>query len=280
MNHWQEANIVVNDIKIHYARTGGDKPALVMSHGATDDGLCWTRLARALEVDYDVVLPDARGHGRSGSGRGEYSTVSRAADLAGLIDALQLERPVILGHSMGAQTSLFTAALYKDKIRAAILEDPILIREGETVFGQGTAQDLGKLMHDNSRKLKRLPRFLLRQTVKKYMPHYPAVEARPWVAAKKRMSWDFIRSLAEIRDEESGMAMLAKVQCPLLLITGDRAKGAIVSPEAAAHAREILPSLQVAHIPGSGHSIRRDQFEAYLAVVKSFLQEVSEETVS
>ena len=62
---WQSGDIETNGIRMHYHRTGGDKPALVLSHGATDSGLCWTRVARVLEADYDVIMPDARGHGRS-----------------------------------------------------------------------------------------------------------------------------------------------------------------------------------------------------------------------
>ena len=56
-------DVVANGIKIHYYRTGGDKPPVVLSHGATDDGLCWTRVTLALEAEYDVIMPDARGHG-------------------------------------------------------------------------------------------------------------------------------------------------------------------------------------------------------------------------
>ncbi|NSW53480.1 MAG: alpha/beta hydrolase [Anaerolineae bacterium] len=272
MAEWQQANVVVNGLKIHYTRTGGSKPPLVLSHGATDDGLCWTRLAQALQDDYDVVLPDARGHGRSGSGRGDYSSTARAEDLVGLIGALRLERPVIMGHSMGAQTTLFAAALYPESIRAAVLEDPILILEGETVFGQGTARDLGQLMRKGARRTKLLPRFLLRRMAQKYTLHYPPVELEPWIASKKRLSWDFIRSLAVIKEETTGMEILSRVQCPLLLITGERDKGAIVSPQGAAQAQSICATCKVAHVAGSGHNIRRDQFEAYLAVVREFLK--------
>jgi pimeloyl-ACP methyl ester carboxylesterase len=63
MPEWFSGDVVANGVRIHYSRTGGDKPPLVLSHGATDSGLCWTRVARALESDYDVILSDARGHG-------------------------------------------------------------------------------------------------------------------------------------------------------------------------------------------------------------------------
>src|SRR5262249_28576816 len=54
-----------NGIRIHYLRTGVRKPPVVLLHGLIGSGACWTPLARALESDFDVVLPDARGHGES-----------------------------------------------------------------------------------------------------------------------------------------------------------------------------------------------------------------------
>src|SRR4029079_7250210 len=94
---WVSGDAAANGITIHYSRTGGadggGKPPLVLSHGATDNGLCWTRVARDLESDFDVIMPDARGHGLSDAPEQGYSSAEHAADLAGLIRALGLERP-------------------------------------------------------------------------------------------------------------------------------------------------------------------------------------------
>ena len=59
MTHWQSGDIAVNGLKLHYTRTGGAKPPVVLAHGFSDDGLCWTPVAEALEADYDVVMVDA-----------------------------------------------------------------------------------------------------------------------------------------------------------------------------------------------------------------------------
>jgi len=65
--------------------------------------------------------------------------------------------------------------------------------------------------------------------------------------------------------------LLPRITCPALLITADLDRGAIVRPEMAAAMQQQMPQLQVAHIPGAGHSIRREQFDRYIAVVRSFL---------
>ena len=101
MGQWQSGDVTANGIKIHYTRTGGGKTPLVLNHGATDNGLCWTPVARALEADYDVTMPDARGHGLSAAPEEGYGAGEQAADLAGLIEALEIERPAVGGHSMG-----------------------------------------------------------------------------------------------------------------------------------------------------------------------------------
>ena len=53
---WATGAVVVDGVRLNYHRTGGDgKPVLVLLHGITDDGLCWTRVARDLEADHDIV---------------------------------------------------------------------------------------------------------------------------------------------------------------------------------------------------------------------------------
>ena len=65
MTDWSTAICETNGINIHYTRTGGNKPPFILLHGLMTNGLCWTGLAQALEKEYDVIMPDARGHGRS-----------------------------------------------------------------------------------------------------------------------------------------------------------------------------------------------------------------------
>lgn len=56
MKTWVEDDVVANGVRIHYYRTGENKPPLVLSHGRTEKGLNWTRVAQSLEKDYDVII--------------------------------------------------------------------------------------------------------------------------------------------------------------------------------------------------------------------------------
>src|ERR1700730_9201322 len=87
MAGWTTGSREVNGIDVHYLRTGGHKPPIVLLHGLMTNGACWTPLAQALEKDYDVVMPDARGHGNSGAPDHAYLYDDLAADVVSLIDA-------------------------------------------------------------------------------------------------------------------------------------------------------------------------------------------------
>src|SRR5258708_27029805 len=121
---WQTGDLHVTGVKTHYTRTGGTKPPLVLVHGFTDDGLCWTPVAEILSPAYDIIMVDARGHGFSEAPETGYGPQEQAADLNGVISALALEKPAVLGHSMGAITALTLAGIYPDVAGAILLEDP------------------------------------------------------------------------------------------------------------------------------------------------------------
>ena len=95
--------VSANGVRLHYLRSGGDKPPLVLAHGFSDSAACWASLIPALRDDYDVVAYDARGHGLSEAPEFGYQTDSRVADLLGLVAALGLAlRDATLAHITGA----------------------------------------------------------------------------------------------------------------------------------------------------------------------------------
>ncbi len=125
---WTDGYVMANGIRLHYWRTGGDKPPLVMAHGSSDDGLCWTNLAKEFQDRYDIIMFDARGHGLSDPPTPSDPADVQVEDLAGLITALKLEKPILMGHSMGSASVAHFAAKYPDVPRAVVLEDPALVR--------------------------------------------------------------------------------------------------------------------------------------------------------
>jgi pimeloyl-ACP methyl ester carboxylesterase len=262
MGQWQSGDVTANGIKVHYTRTGGDKPPLVLNHGSTDSGLCWTPLAQALEADYDVIMPDARGHGLSGAPESGYDVDTRAADLAGFVEALKLERPVVGGHSMGASTTLRFAAGYPDMLRAAILEDGGIRLPGHEPTGRGAP---GAAL-----KYKEMTREQLIEHARQAHPTWAEEELGPWAEAKLQVS---ARHVGAPRAQLDFRELLPKVKVPILLITADPERGGGVTPEAAAEARRLHPETTVVRLSPAGHNVRREQFAPFVGAVRSFLKE-------
>ena len=278
MPGWADGYITANSIKIHYYHTGGDKPQVVINHGAGDDGLCWSCVALELEKDYDVILPDARGHGKSASGKGEYSTAQRVADLAGIIQALKLDRPVIGGHSMGAETCLHLAANFPDLTRGVFLEYPPIFLPGEE-FGSGKQtikmEDVGKMMARYMRMFKLMPKFVGLRMARKASPIYPDIEMLPWIDSKRRLSFDFLNAMTAMKmDSSESLRMFQKITVPVMLFIGDREKMSIVSRETGHAIARCNDQIRLVHLVGASHDIRRTRFDGYMPALKEFLGEV------
>jgi len=273
MSQWFSGDVVANGIKIHYNRTGGDKPPVVLSHGFSDNGLCWTRIAQTLEKTYDVIMPDARGHGFSDAPEEGYSAEDQAADLAGLIQALGLEtpRPILMGHSMGATTTAVAAAGYPELVRGVILEDPpwrvdifALSAEERAARAEEWRADI---IERKSQTREEIMAFCRAEN-----PTWAEVECGPWADSKLQMNLNIFKAFAPPRTPWQDT--VRQITCPILLITADPEMGAIVTPEIAQEAAALWRNGRVAHVSGAGHSIRREQYEKYVEAVTAFLSEV------
>ncbi len=115
--------VIADDITLHYVQWGTKGTPIICTHGMTANAMYFQALADALAQDHRVIAYDVRGRGDSDKPEDGYSTPIYAADLAALIDELDLERPIVLGHSLGAFISLYFAAHYPTKLSKLILID-------------------------------------------------------------------------------------------------------------------------------------------------------------
>jgi pimeloyl-ACP methyl ester carboxylesterase len=105
-------------------------------------------------------------------------------------------------------------------------------------------------------------------------PAWPDDEFEPWVDSKLAFNLNFFNGLKAPAFEWP--ALLRDIRCPALLITADPVLGALVAPSHSAALKALLPHVQIAHVAGAGHSIRRDQYLRYMAVLEPFLSEVTQ----
>jgi pimeloyl-ACP methyl ester carboxylesterase len=107
-------------VRIHYQQVG-EGPDLVMVHGITGNLAVWhLRIVPELSERFRVLTYDLRGHGLSDTPPSGYSPDAMAEDLLGLLDALEIERPLIAGHSYGADVALYHALRSPQRVREVI----------------------------------------------------------------------------------------------------------------------------------------------------------------
>lgn len=268
--HWTHNDLSINGASLHYVRTGdSSKPPIVLAHGFSDDGACWLQTALDLEASYDIIMPDARGHGLSARVRpGE--PVDMVADLVGIIQALELRHPIVGGHSMGAMEAFQLGVRYPDLPRALLLEDPPW---WQPTLRQATSQPAEHPMMPWVDTITRLTLDELVAQARQEHPTWPEWVIETWCPAKKRVDPNIL-SIIDIRGDDwpEGVPQLA---CPTLLVTADPAHGGIVTPDIAARVQALNPRCSIAHIPGTGHHIRFEDYAAYMRHVQSFLLELA-----
>ena len=112
--------VELNGAALYYEDRGRGAP-LVLVHGGLASSAEWEPVARELADGFRVITPDSRGHGRSTNPSGELSYGGIAEDLAALVAALGLHRPVVGGWSDGGQVALELAARHPDTAGALIV---------------------------------------------------------------------------------------------------------------------------------------------------------------
>ena len=260
MTTWSRGACDAGGVRIHYLRTGGAKPPVVLLHGLIGSGACWTPLARALEAELDVVMPDARGHGGSSAPQHGYRYDDLASDVVGLIRGLELSHPVLLGHSMGGMTAAVVASRGTGLLHGLILVDPTFLspeRQRE-VHASDVAEQHRRTLGLSKSEL--------------------VAQAR---ARHPRRSQEIVELQAEARLKTSLHAfdvlappnpdyrdVVRAIEVPTLLVIGD---SPVVTLEMATELRDLNPRVRIEQVADAGHGLPFDQPERLGEVVLSWI---------
>ncbi|MBW3564827.1 MAG: alpha/beta hydrolase [Acidobacteria bacterium] len=111
--------------RIAYDVRGSGEPALVFVHCWACDREFWREQANEFADDYTVVTLDLAGHGDSGRGRSNWTVTGLAADVEAVVDDLDLDRVILIGHSMGGPVSLAAAARMPGRVEGIVAVDTL-----------------------------------------------------------------------------------------------------------------------------------------------------------
>jgi 3-oxoadipate enol-lactonase len=235
---------MINGIQIAYKRHGRPSTGsgLVLIHGFPLDHSSWDALVPHLG-QADVIMPDLRGFGQSGAPEGAYTIADMAADIAGLLDALNIEKAAIAGHSMGGYVALAFARAYPQRlaglglISTQALPDAPERKAGryataEQVAAQGVvvvADAMAAKLSANLRLVPAIRELILRQ---------PAVGV--------------IGALKAMAERPDLMELLSALKIPVLLVHG--LADVLIPPERSREMKALIPQAVLTELPGVGHS--------------------------
>lgn len=269
--------IATNGTTIH-ARVAGSGPAVVLLHGYGETGDMWAPMAADLMRDHTVVVPDLRGLGLSAKPQGGFDKKTQAGDVAGVLDALKIEKADLVTHDIGNMVGYAFAAQHPDRVTRFVLIDAPLpgIGPWEEVlknpllwhfrFG---GPDMERLVAGRERIY--LDRFWNEFSADRTRfdeasrDHYAKLYALPGA-----MHSGFAQFAAFDQDALDNQAFLStggKLKMPVLALGGEKSFG----PMMATIMRFAAENVQEGIVPDSGHWIMEENPQATVSLVRAFL---------
>jgi len=269
--------IAANGATIH-VRVGGTGPAVVLLHGYGETGDMWAPLAEDLVRDHTVVVPDLRGLGLSSKPETGFDKKTQAGDVAGVLDALKIDRADLVTHDIGNMVGYAFAVQHPERVRRFVLIDA-------PVPGIGPWEEILKnplLWHFRfgGPDMERLVEGRERIYLDRFWNEFSAVPSRFSEAAREHyaklyalpdaMHSGFAQFAAFDQDAVDNKAFLAakgKLRMPVLAIGGEKSFGPMMATVMRFAASDVTEGI----IPDSGHWIMEENPKATSVMVRSFL---------
>ena len=243
-------------------RSGNGAPVICM-HGIWDEGSYFNALAGdgpGTFAGHPMYLVDLRGHGESDKPESGYRWTDYADDIVCLVEDEGFERVVLVGHSLGAMTSLLAAAQIPDRIAAMVLEDPpVPMREA-------AGDVFGTLL-----ELKQKPFETVVDEIRAWRPFITQDEAE---GSARRLIQTADGVLAEVSSGASADIQIptpgVTIPAPALVIQAGYEDQRAFGAEGPALLKAVLPNLRIETIPETSHNVLREKPDEYRALIQEW----------
>ena len=273
---YRSYNIVLRQLRFQYLEWGNlDSPPIVLLHGGHQSAHSWDLVSLHLAQNYRVLALDQRGHGDSEWPRdAEYTNDVMSRDAEAFIDALGLQHPILVGHSMGGRNAMLLTRRDPSRLRALAIVDvgPELSDRGRAViagFVQAN-QEFDNLQH-----------FI--ENVRKYDPYRSLehVERTVKYNMLRRADGKFVskcdptpRRLGLVRGQGPSdnitLDEAREFHLPVLVVRG--ANSGILAADAAERFRDALPQGTLVTVPNCGHNVHGQNTRGFIVALDEFLQ--------
>ena len=272
---YRSRNIVLRQLRFHFLEWGApDAPAVVLLHGGHQSAHSWDLVSLHLAQRFRVLALDQRGHGDSEWARDvSYTNHEMSLDAEAFIAALGLERPILMGHSMGGRNSMLLVRHSPSLLRALVIVDV-----GPEVSDRGRAVIAG-FVRDNE-EFDDLEHFV--RNVQQYDPYRSRehIERTVKYNMLQRADGKFVskcdanpRRLGVVRGtgplETITLEDARAFDLPVLLVRG--ADSRILTADAAERFCDALPQGTLTTVPNCGHNVHGQNTKGFIEATTDFL---------
>ena len=263
--------VEANGVKLHYLDYGtAGCPPMLCVHGGAAHAHWFDFVAPGLTPDHHVFAPDLRGHGDSAWADPQtYLFETHAEDLHALLEKLDLNDVVLIGHSMGGMISLLHTATHPGRIGRLVIVDSIMLMPMDRVTkmrefsarpgkSYGTQDELvARYRLEPAESQLAAPEVIHRMAVHSGRKDG---EGRWQHKADRRVYANF--------QQIAGVPLWEKIKVPALVITGERSTR--FTPEVMANIQARAPQVQMKKVPASDHHIMLENPQGFVDVVQEF----------
>ncbi|MFE2408385.1 alpha/beta fold hydrolase [Kitasatospora sp. NPDC059408] len=268
---WTEHTVIRDGVRISCRDWGGSGAPVLLLHGLAGHAGEWDTIARSLSPRHRVVAVDQRGHGASTRRPGDVSRAAYVADVAAVVEQLDLHRPVLVGQSLGGHTAMLTVAAHPD-----LPGGLVLVEAGAGGPSPDVPAEIGAALEAWPRP------FPSRGAAVEFFGGGAIGEAWADGLEERDGGWwprfdrdVMVEALAESArrafwDEWTG------ITCPTLVVLGQ--SGIIPQDETEAMLQR-RPETVAMSVPAAGHDVHLEQPETLCRALHEFLEQVAAGTI-
>lgn len=247
-------------LRLRYVDQGPPSgPVVVMLHGYTDTWFSFSRVLPLMPSTLRIIVPDQRGHGASDRPEAGYSMPEFASDVVQLLEALQIQRATVVGHSMGSFVARQVALAAPDRV-----ERLVLIGAGATARNDAVGElrksvdaltDPVDVAFAREFQASMVQRPVPPEFLDRVVADTARVPARVWKSV--------LAGILEHTIDHSA------IRQPTLVIGGDR--DTVFTQSDQEHLARLIPNATVRIVAGIGHSLQWEQPDLFARALADFM---------